>query len=56
MKASDLIDTRAMGNEQSMYDLFSYLRDNDPVPYVESSSLVILLLPPRQVTIRPRQR
>ena len=37
MKASDLIDTRVMGNEQSMYDLFSYLRDNDPVPYVEHS-------------------
>ncbi len=32
MKASDLVDTRVMGNEQSMYDLFSYLRDNDPVP------------------------
>jgi hypothetical protein len=49
MKASDLIDTRVMGNERTMYDLFSYLRDNDndndndngPVPYVESSSLVI---------------
>ena len=38
MKASDLIDTRVMGNEQSMYELFSSLRDNDPVPYVEHSS------------------
>ena len=37
MKASDLIDARLMGNEQAMYDLLAYLRDNDPVPYDENS-------------------
>ena len=35
MNAKDLLDTRIMGNEQRMHALFGYLRDNDPVPYVE---------------------
>jgi cytochrome P450 len=35
MKNTDLLDPTIMGNEQSMYRLFDYLRENDPVSYVE---------------------
>ncbi|MEH6611643.1 MAG: cytochrome P450 [Halioglobus sp.] len=35
MKNTDLLDPELMGNEDSMYGLFDYLRENDPVSYVE---------------------
>lgn len=31
----ELLDPAVMGNELAMYDLFSYLREHDPVSYVE---------------------
>ena len=35
MKNSDLLDPAVMGTEAGMYGLFDYLRENDPVTYVE---------------------
>jgi len=34
-KIEDIVDTRIMGDEQSMHGLFNYLRENDPVAYLE---------------------
>ena len=31
----DIINHAIMGHEPSMYELFDYLRDNDPVSYLE---------------------
>ncbi|MFT6958877.1 MAG: cytochrome P450 [Halieaceae bacterium] len=35
MNNTDLLDPVLMGNEDSMYGLFDYLREHDPVSYVE---------------------
>lgn len=37
MNPNDMVDTRVMGNEQRMHELFRYFREHDPVPYVEHS-------------------
>lgn len=34
-KIEDIVDTRIMGEEQSMHGLFNYLRENEPVAYLE---------------------
>ena len=34
-KIEDIVDTRIMGDEQTMHGLFNYLRENDPVAYLE---------------------
>ena len=33
-KIEDIVDTRIMGEEQSMHGLFNYLRENEPVAYL----------------------
>ena len=33
-KIEEIVDTRIMGDEQSMHGLFNYLRENDPVAYL----------------------
>jgi len=35
MDNKDLLNPRIMGDEPKMYALFDYLRENDPVTYVE---------------------
>jgi hypothetical protein len=34
-QVQDIVDPQIMGNEQSMHGLFNYLRENQPVAYLE---------------------
>ena len=34
-KSADVLDVHVMGDDRTMYGVFDYLRDNDPVASVE---------------------